>query len=262
MSQLQLISIGSTILAGILLWIIEALAPYYFNRKAHARHAIKNFSIAGVNILIMLPFSLFTAFVLLEAKPYWMGLRALNLEPWQHTLLIVISIDLWMYIWHRINHRVDFLWRFHAVHHSDPEMDVSTAWRFHWVEITLSELIRLPVFVLLGAQVQDLLIYNTIMTPIIAFHHSNISLPDTFDRVLRWVIPTPHLHRLHHSMLRSEHDNNYGSMLSVWDRSFGTLLQQNQSLKSLQLGLKDEISQEDQTFGALMRRPFKSVTAS
>lgn len=258
MSTLQLLSYGSTLLAGAVLWILEAIVPYFLNRKRHLTHTLKNFTLAGINILIMLPLGVVTAYVLSISSDWWPGIKALPIESWQHVILTLLLIDLWMYAWHRINHRSEFLWRFHAVHHSDPEMDVSTAWRFHWVEIVMSELLRMPVFVMIGVRIEELLIYNIIMTPIIAFHHSNVNVHETLDQALRWLIPTPHLHRLHHSVIRQEHDTNYGSMLSVWDRLFGSLLEKDGKLSDLSLGLIGETDQNNQKLGALLSRPFKT----
>jgi len=256
MDTLQLTSYITIIALAIVFWIAEGVAPFFRGRTQRARHASANLSLAGMNLMILLPSGLFMAVILHEAKIWWPGLRGTDLPYALQTVLILLSIDLWMYIWHRINHEIDFLWRFHAVHHSDPALDVTSAWRFHIVEITFSELLRYPVLIFIGAEIQDLLLYSLIMTPIIEFHHSNISIPAALDRTLRLVIPTPLMHRIHHSVIRTEHDSNYGSMLSIWDRIFNSF-KLKEDISAMPLGLIKESAPDQQTIKALLTRPFR-----
>src|SRR5215813_5385924 len=116
----------------------------------------------------------------------------------------ILLFDAWMYLWHRANHQLDFLWRFHRVHHSDPEMDVTTAIRFHAGEILISSALRLAVIPLLGITNRQLLVYEMLLLPVILFHHSNVLIPERLDAILRLVIVTPAIHRVHHSRLRAE----------------------------------------------------------
>ena len=146
----------------------------------------------------------------------------LTLPPWARLLLALLLLDLWTYSWHRLNHRVPLLWRFHRLHHSDRNMDATTANRFHFVEIMLSSLLRVPLLALLGAHLDELALYETLLFTVVQFHHANIGLPERFDRLLRWVIVTPELHKVHHSVVRAEADSNYSSLFSWWDRLFGT----------------------------------------
>lgn len=255
MSDLQVLSYVTTITGGLLLWFLEGVVPFFSGRKSRGKHAAMNLSIAGINLLILLPTGVVMALVLEQSKTVWLGARALELPIFLETILIILLIDLWMYIWHRLNHEVDFLWRFHSVHHSDPSLDVTTAWRFHYVEIILSETLRFPVFILIGAGIQDLLIYSMLMTPVIEFHHSNVSIPSSADRFLRTVIPSPLMHRVHHSVTRSEHDSNYGSMLSFWDRLFRSF-RLKKDIKNMTIGLSNESAPEQQRLSALLTRPF------
>ncbi len=137
-------------------------------------------------------------------------------------LAALLLLDLWTYLWHRLNHRVPLLWRFHRLHHADRTMDVTTASRFHTVEIALSSLLRAPVLALLGARLDELALYEILLFAVVQFHHANIALPGWLDRALRRVIVTPALHKVHHSVRRVEADSNYGSLFSWWDRWFGT----------------------------------------
>lgn len=255
MNDLQALSYITTVAGGLLLWLLEGVVPFFSGRAARGKHAAKNLSIAGINLLILLPAGPIMAVVLEKSKAVWPGVGLLKLPFILETILIILLVDLWMYVWHRLNHEVDFLWRFHSIHHSDPSMDVTTAWRFHYVEIALSELLRFPVFVLIGAGIEDLLLYSMLMTPVIAFHHSNVSIPFSADRSLRTIIPSPLMHRIHHSVIRAEHDSNYGSMLSFWDRLFGSF-KLKEGIRDMELGLQNESSPEKQRVGALLTRPF------
>jgi sterol desaturase/sphingolipid hydroxylase (fatty acid hydroxylase superfamily) len=254
--DLRIFSYGTTIAVGVLLWILEGVIPFFFIQKRRDLHAKLNLSMAGLNLLILLPSGMLMAFMLDWSRNVWPGIGMLAFPPFAEAILIILLIDLWMYVWHRLNHETAFLWRFHSVHHSDATLDVTTSWRFHFMEILLSELLRLPLFMLMGAGIEHLMLYSLLMTPVIEFHHSNISIPPALDRLARLIIPSPMMHRLHHSRLRSEHDSNYGSMLSLWDRLFGSFLMSD-NLESLRLGLDLESDSDKQKLFALLRRPFR-----
>ena len=254
--DLRIFSYGTTITGGVMLWIIEGLNPYFSRQMPRGLHAKLNLSMAGLNLLILLPSGILMAFMLDWSRNIWTGIGMLALHPVVEALVIVLLIDLWMYVWHRMNHEIALLWRFHSVHHSDSTLDVTTSWRFHYMEILFSELLRFPLFMLIGAGIEHLLLYSLLMTPVIEFQHSNISIPPLMDRLARLIIPSPMMHRLHHSRLRSEHDTNYGSMFSVWDRLFGSLLVK-ENLDDLRLGLDHESDSDQQRLFALLLRPFR-----
>ncbi|NTW49834.1 MAG: sterol desaturase family protein [Chlorobiales bacterium] len=258
MSRIQILSLITLVSWAVLLWMLEALMPFFLRSRSRSKHAGLNLSIAGLNLLILFPSSLLTATVLSQTTAVWRGVKGLALPMWAQTVLILVLIDLWMYTWHRMNHRLRFLWRFHAVHHSDPDIDVTTAWRFHFVEILFGEILRLAVLVLIGAGIEELLLYILFMTPVIVFHHSNVRIPAGLDRALRILIPTPHMHRVHHSTVRSEHDSNYGSMLSVWDRMFRSF-QLSDNVRSVVQGLDGESSHAQQRLFRLLQRPFRKT---
>ncbi len=139
------------------------------------------------------------------------------------TLVALLAFDLWTWLWHRLNHRLPLLWRFHRMHHSDPAMDATSANRFHPGEIVLSSLLRLPVIALIGLGFEPLVLYETAMLAVVQWHHANIALPARLDGLLALLVVTPAMHKVHHSRVPAETDSNYAALLSVWDRIFGTL---------------------------------------
>ncbi len=158
----------------------------------------------------------------------WAEERSFGLLRWLPTgeiwrgVLIVLLLDAGTYIWHRRNHALPALWQFHRLHHAGREMNVTMANRFHLGEIFLSSTLRIPLLALLGARIKEVAIYDTMLFAVVQFQHANIGLPEGLDRALRCVIATPHLHKVHHSVVRAEADSNYSSLFSWWDRVFRT----------------------------------------
>jgi sterol desaturase/sphingolipid hydroxylase (fatty acid hydroxylase superfamily) len=215
------------IAAGVLVLLVglESLAPAVADRRHRLRHATRNLTLGLLNALaVTLPFTPLIAQADLWAEESGFGLlRMIPLPAMAKTVAALLLFDGWMYLWHRANHELGFLWRFHQVHHSDPEVDATTAVRFHTGEILLSSMLRLIVIPLLGITLAQLLVYEMLLLPVILFHHSNVQFPEWLDRRLRAGIVTPAIHRVHHSRLRSETDSNYSSVFSFWDRIAGTL---------------------------------------
>jgi hypothetical protein len=142
-----------------------------------------------------------------------------------------------LYFWHKASHRFDALWMFHKVHHNDPYLNVSTAFRLHIVELLLITVLKAAYIIVLGVDPMLVIINETILTLFVMFHHTNISFRG--EKRLGQIIIAPYLHRVHHSTERSEHDTNYGAVFSVWDRLFGTLTER----EPLQIGIKDSSPQ-------------------
>ena len=218
---------------GVML-VLEQLIPAAANHGGRARHTVTNLGLGllnGVGIGLVATPVLVIMISWIERRNF--GLARMVDMPWLGLLLF----DGWMYAWHRANHKVGLLWRFHRLHHEDvvslaarPEksdgvdiaMDVTTTVRFHPVEIALSTLARLIVMPLLGLTIGDLFFYEALMFPVILIQHGNIRFPEWLDRPLRLALATPAIHRIHHSEMRVEQDSNYGSVLSIWDRIGGT----------------------------------------
>lgn len=148
-------------------------------------------------------------------------------------VLAFLGLDLTLYLWHRACHKFEVLWMFHRVHHSDLEMNVSTAFRTHLLEQLLTSLIKAVYIIALGVDKMLVLIVESIMTFFVMFHHANIGFPG--EHLLKRLIIVPYLHRVHHSVQRHEHDRNYGLVLSMWDRLFSTLAE----LEPVAVGIKN-----------------------
>jgi sterol desaturase/sphingolipid hydroxylase (fatty acid hydroxylase superfamily) len=141
---------------------------------------------------------------------------------WITVPLSILTLDLCIWAQHLVTHKVPLFWRFHRVHHADRDMDVTTGFRFHPVEIMASMLVKVGLIYLLGPPALAVLAFEVILSGTSLFNHANLALPAGLDRVLRRVIVTPDMHRIHHSTRREEHDSNYGFALSLWDRIFRT----------------------------------------
>lgn len=146
----------------------------------------------------------------------------LNAPPWLAFVASLLLLDLVIYAQHVAFHKVPLLWRLHRMHHTDLDFDVTTALRFHPLEIVLSMLIKLTAVVLLGTPPVAVLLFEVILNATAMFNHGNVWLPLKLDRVLRWILVTPDMHRVHHSIHREETDSNFGFNLPWWDRLFGT----------------------------------------
>jgi sterol desaturase/sphingolipid hydroxylase (fatty acid hydroxylase superfamily) len=144
---------------------------------------------------------------------------------WAIVIAIVI-LDMAIYLQHVMVHAVPLLWRLHRVHHADLDYDVTTGARFHPIEIVLSMLIKFAVILLLGPPVVAVILFEVILNGMAMFNHGNIRLPLPLDRVLRMLLVTPDMHRVHHSVEDDEANSNFGFNLSIWDRLFGTYIAQ------------------------------------
>lgn len=159
--------------------------------------------------------------MLAQAKG-WGLLNLLQQPGWIAVPLSVLVLDLAIYAQHVAFHSVPVLWRLHRMHHADLEFDVTTGLRFHPAEIVLSMLIKAAVVIALGAPPIAVLLFEVLLNATSMFSHGNVRLPGAMDRVLRWIVVTPEMHRVHHSILRRETNSNFGFNLPWWDRLFGT----------------------------------------
>lgn len=262
--ELSRIKTVGSVTALVLLLAWESWAPFfaYFFRanRERTRHALKNLSLgllnAAVTGLVFVGIWWTTA---AWAERHAFGvLHWAPLPAWARWIAAVLLFDAWMYWWHRMNHRVPFLWRFHRTHHSDPRMDVTTANRFHLGEIVLSSVLRVPVIAVLGLQLWELAIYELAMFTVVQLHHANVALPAGLDRGLRVLIVTPFMHKVHHSRWQPETDSNYSSLFSFWDRLFGSF-RLNDNPRAIRFGLEEFDAPEHQSLTGLLATPLRQV---
>lgn len=186
------------------------------------------------------------------------GIGAVFLLPlprWGRMALGILLMDLTFYYWHRANHRVRPLWRFHNVHHVDPDLDVSTSYRFHFGEIAYSSIFRVFQMLLVGADPLTYAVYETVFSAETMVHHSNVRLPLGLERLLNKVIVTPRMHGVHHSAVGSETNSNYGVIFPWWDRLHQTLLL-NVPQTSIRIGVPGYLEPRDNRFWNLVKMPF------
>lgn len=172
--------------------------------------------------------------------------------------IAIVMLDLAIWAQHVVSHKLPIFWRLHKVHHADRDIDVTTAIRFHPVEIALSMLWKIVVVLALGASAVAVIAFEVILNACAMFSHSNLRLPLRADAVLRLVLVTPDMHRVHHSTKRSEHDSNYGFNLSIWDRLFGTYVAQpEKGHDNMDIGLKAYQTEAPATLAWCLSVPFR-----
>jgi sterol desaturase/sphingolipid hydroxylase (fatty acid hydroxylase superfamily) len=152
----------------------------------------------------------------------WGLFNTLQWNPWVEGALAFLILDLAIWTQHLVTHKVPVLWRFHRVHHADGDFDVTTAIRFHPIEIAASMLLKIAVIYALGPAAIAVVVFEVALNGTALFNHANLALPRWLDGALRRVLVTPDMHRVHHSTIRAEHNSNFGFCLSVWDRIFRT----------------------------------------
>jgi sterol desaturase/sphingolipid hydroxylase (fatty acid hydroxylase superfamily) len=226
MDLLSLISLWWPIvfaLGGFLL-VWEWAAPLRTPVESKLRHVSMNLVIFGVNALALRLVAGGTLLLWSSRieDQAWGLLHQVQLNPVANITVSVILLDLVYYGIHRLNHRVSFLWRFHRAHHSDLDVDVTTGLRFHIGEVLISTGIKVVSVLVLGISPLGVLISEMALLMSAQFQHSNVPLPAAIERSFRLCVVTPPMHIIHHSVRLTEQNSNYGTMLSWWDRLFGT----------------------------------------
>src|SRR5262245_13019394 len=251
-----------TVCGLIFLLTLESWLPAAGNRHRRPRHAARNLTLGLFNTLaVTLLAAPLIANVCRWTEESRFGLlNLLSLAPAIATIAAFLLFDGWLYLLHRANHKIGFLWRFHRVHHSDQDLDSPTAIRFHPGEVMISSALRLAVLPLLGLTLWQLLVYESLMMPVILFHHSNVNFPEKVDRWLRVLVVSPAIHRVHHSRARIETDSNYSIIFSFWDRIFGTF-QLRKGGRPVDFGLDEYDTEEWQQVSGLLTTPFITIRA-
>lgn len=186
-----------------------------------------------------------------------------KLPELMHFILAFILMDLAIYFQHIMFHALPMFWRFHRVHHSDLDCDITTGVRFHPFEIILSILFKFVVIISIGAPVLAVVIFEVILNAASMFTHSNIKIPAKIESITRWVIVTPDMHRIHHSIDESETNSNFGFFISIWDRLFGTYIKTpTKGHEQMEIGLQDFREPKWQNLRWLIYLPFVSKITS
>lgn len=229
-------TIRLTIFLGLfaVLAAAETLAPRRARSQKRSQRWVTNWGITIANTVLLrvmaVALPLLAVGAAMDAQAQGWGLfNAIALPGWIEVIAAILILDFVIWGQHLITHKVPLLWRLHRVHHADVDMDVTTAIRFHPVEIALSMVLKIGVVYLLGPTALAVILFEIILNGTAMFNHANIRLPLWLDAIVRRVLVTPDMHRVHHSANRDEHDSNYGFALSIWDQLFGTYIAQPRS---------------------------------
>jgi sterol desaturase/sphingolipid hydroxylase (fatty acid hydroxylase superfamily) len=218
--------VSTGLVAGtfLLLAWVERRRPLRPSVETPLRRTARNLAIAafGAAAVHLTEAPVVSRVAALAERRRWGVLRHLRLPQSAEMILAVLLMDYTLYLWHILTHRVPFLWRFHAVHHIDLDLDASTAMRFHFGELALSTPWRAAQIIGIGVSPRALSVWQTGLLMSILFHHSNVRLPLRLERRLARVVMTPRLHGIHHSAVRAERDSNWSSGLALWDLAHRT----------------------------------------
>jgi sterol desaturase/sphingolipid hydroxylase (fatty acid hydroxylase superfamily) len=250
---------SALLVAGVfvVLLALESWRPLRKPVSSRLRRAARNFTTGGISLALL---NLLQAPILVPFAR-WAGIHRvglvnlLGLAPVAGIALTVVLLDYTLWIWHRWNHLVPFLWRFHLVHHVDRDMDASTAFRFHFGEQILSIGCRLLQVLLIGAGPTSIWIWHGLLVVAIVFHHSNTRLPIGLERLLVKVVVTPRMHGIHHSHYRNEANGNWASLFSAWDYLHGTVLL-NVPQETVAIGVPAYQNERDVRLGRILAMPF------
>lgn len=186
-------------------------------------------------------------------------LKLIDLPQWLEIIWAIVILDLVIYLQHRIFHTVPILWRLHRMHHTDIHFDVTTGFRFHPIEILLSMLIKIITILLLGPATLAVFIFEIILSSISLFNHGNIQIHKKIEKWLRYVIVTPDIHRIHHSIQHQETNSNFGFNLPIWDKIFGTYrAQPTFDHQSMNIGLIEFRDTKETRIDQLLTQPFRN----
>lgn len=252
--------------AGISVGVLTALIALetLFPRKQRVMPRlgrwITNLSLGGFSLIavrLMGPLTVASAALAAEASGFGL-LPLLPLPAWATAVAALIVLDVAMWAQHMAMHKWPLLWRLHQVHHADRDLDVTSGLRFHPFEAAVSMVWKAGVVFLLGAPLAVALAYEIVLGSMALFTHANLRLPLWLDRVLRYVIVTPDMHRVHHSVVRAETDANFGNALSIWDRLFLTYRQDPEGGQAgFILGLEDWQDERPASLGVAAGMPFR-----
>ena len=259
----QQVRLLSFLLCFLLLAFWEWRAPRRPLTVSKPLRWVNNLALMIINTLVLrfaLPV-LAVGFAVHVQQQQWGMFNAITWPFWLEVVLAVLLLDLAIYWQHRLMHVVPLLWRLHRMHHSDRDLDVTSAIRFHPIEMVLSMAYKLGLIALLGPAVTAVIVFEIVLNTFSLFNHTNGYLPEKWDRRLRWFLVTPDMHRIHHSKyFVNETNSNYGVLTSLWDRLFGSYTEQpKEGQQKLSLGVEGFSSLgRAQYLSGLLMTPFLS----
>jgi sterol desaturase/sphingolipid hydroxylase (fatty acid hydroxylase superfamily) len=246
------------ILAAMMVW--EVLSPRRNQTIGRVVRWPGNVGIVVIDTIVVrfaFPITAVGLAMLAEARG-WGLLNAFHVPAWAAIPLGVILLDLAIYLQHVLFHAVPALWRLHRMHHADLEFDATTGIRFHPIEILLSMGIKLGVVAALGTPALAVLIFEILLNATSMFNHGNVNLPPRLDGVLRWLVVTPEMHRVHHSIMPKETNSNFGFNLPWWDRLFGTYRDQPAAgHEKMVIGIEQFREPSEQRLDRMLTQPFR-----
>lgn len=247
------------LVGGLLLfWIIEGAIPLFplSYKKTKLRHAGVNFVFTVIHLVI----HTFLAILIIKLSD-WCAATEFGLVYWTNANILVtifigvLALDFSSWLVHLVMHKVPLLWRFHLIHHSDTNVDVTTGLRHHPGDSLLRGIFFLLLIFVSGAPMYSVMIYQTLVVLATAFTHANISLPVKLDKVLSYILISPNMHKVHHHWKQPYTDSNYGAVFSIWDRLLGTF--SSLDIKQVRYGLDRYYPEEkDEDVMELLKKPF------
>ncbi len=238
---------------------LQPRRPQAVSRRRRWPHNLGLLAIDVVLLRLVAPGAALAVAIAAEAGN-WGLLHAHELPKWLAAAAGIVLLDLAIYCQHVMFHAVPTLWRMHRVHHSDPEFDVTTGIRFHPFEILLSTGVKCAAVAAIGAPVVAVFVFEVLLNATSMFNHANARMPARLDRFLRWVIVTPDMHRVHHSVRYEESSSNFGFSLPWWDRLFGTYRAVPESGHvGMTIGVDAFRAPEELSLGHLLSQPFRDT---
>lgn len=243
-----------------LLFCGEMLRPYRPPTVSRVQRFGVNISLGALNAAVLhLLFFTVTLAALHAVTENRLGvLNSFSLPNWGKGILTILCMDFVIYAWHRLNHTLPLLWRVHRVHHSDLNMDVSTALRFHLGEMLPFGFVKVGLIYFLGADLAGVFLFESLVAGGAQLQHSSLALPERFERVFWTLFVPPSMHRIHHSVKIAERNANYGAILSLWDRLLGTL-RQDIDPRGIVIGMGAYRQPEELQLPRLLGMPFTSA---
>ena len=255
-------SYGAPILIGlfIILFILETKFQLRKRVQKRWKRVIINFIVSiPAFVFLRVLFIPVMIWLAVNNQQWHFGINYFyELTGWVEATIAFLLLDYSNYIWHILLHKIPLMWRFHLVHHTDLDLDITTAFRFHFGEMIASVFFRGAAVILIGASPAIVLIYEIVFEAATQFHHSNTKLPFRFEKILNYLIVTPRMHGIHHSMIKKETDSNYSVIFSFWDRIHKTV-RLNIHQNEIVTGVPSYADERELTIGALLRMPFTKI---